>query len=106
MSKFESNLVGREINSIPPGIVHVNRELPDSAAIYTIHTVYADKDWDGVPMCVAELTSAENVADEWVDVLPKSVKVSVVQFDVTWNLLPEEDAPFSDVIPAHQRGEG
>lgn len=89
MSKFQSNLLGREINSIPSGIVHTRTDLPDNAAIYTIHTVYPDKDWDGIPMCIAELTDDSNVADPAM--LPKSVKVSVVQFDVTWNLLPEND---------------
>lgn len=83
MSKFYSNLIGREINAIPAGIVHARMDLPDNAAIYTIHTVFIK---DNEPSFIAELTDDKNVAEP--DVLPKSVNGYVANFDNLWNLLP------------------
>lgn len=88
MSKFYSNLAGREINTVPSGIVHSRDDLPDSAAIYTIHTVYIGD--DGEPVVYAELTDDERVADPAT--LPKQVRVWVAMFDTLWNLLPEGDS--------------
>lgn len=86
MSKFESTLLGRKINSIPPGIIHGNNDLPDSGCIYQVHTIWAD---EAGPMVMAELINVDDAEDYLLE--PDQVKVWVVQLGMTWNLLPEDD---------------
>lgn len=87
MSKrFESNLLGRTINANPPGILHLNKDLPDNAALYQVHTIYLD---EGMPAVIAELTDESNVAEGGY--APDSVKVLMAHFGMLYNLHPKEN---------------
>ena len=87
MSKrFESSLMGRTINANPPGILHLNKDLPDSAALYQVHTIYVD---EGMPAVIAELTDESNVEEGGY--APDSVKVLMAHFGMLYNLHPVED---------------
>ena len=85
MSNFESSLVGRKINAIPPGIIH-HKELPDGMFTYKIHTVWLDE--DGLPVCQAELINGE--IGEFPPP-PDQVQVYVLLLGTHWNLLEEEE---------------